>query len=225
MEYLNSFNTLRAVKMLVLSNISRASLPQKPFVPTLDVGAAKKQRRHSFRERLRPKLNSNRVHNDPNENAKMTQEKLLHSNSVDAIVARKNEIETKVMRSAKGVLETNLDDLFSDQDLKWSSTDLPSETKTLGASEPVLSCAAQIAGNCDSVQRDYDSDEDTTDSDDLDEVVREQRRCLGASRFGKILRRVISRNGKNLAYIGFQLFLCHLRHILRIRRQTGGLDT
>lgn len=202
MEYLNGFNTLKAVKMLVLSNISRASHPQKPFSP-IDVSETKKQRRHSFREKQCSKLNSIKVNSDSNNVEKTRKEKLLHSNSVDAIITHKDGIETKVMRSAKGLLETNLDDLFNDaQNLNWSNTDIPNNAKTLGASEPILSVTA--LGDCvnfngDLAKGDYDSDDDddeTTDSDNLDEVVREQKKCLGASRFGKILRRVISRNGK-----------------------------
>ncbi|XP_041982039.1 atypical protein kinase C isoform X3 [Aricia agestis] len=87
-----------------------------------------------------------------------------------------NVIRDKVIRSAKGLLETNLDDLFSDE-----------EPKNLGVSEPTL----RDGSKCGSLTSDASCD---TDSDCIDDASREQRKCMGARRFGHILRRVLSRN-------------------------------
>ncbi|CAG5033514.1 unnamed protein product [Parnassius apollo] len=126
---------------------------------------------------------------------KSEKEKRL-SNSVDAIIT-KRDTKSKVICSAKGLLETNLDDLFNDlQKLDgWTG-----QSKSLGASEPSLSVSdknIKAATKRESLVSEDDTADDTaTNSDCIDQEAREQRKCMGARRIGHILRRVISRNGK-----------------------------
>lgn len=199
MEYLTSVGA-KTVKMLVLSNIFRASHPQnkmgaREFNAISDQNVSKEKNlvkkenslsaHSSFRTKLRTKTHDNI--NEMEDTKTMRREKCL-SNSVDNIVTH-NDAKSKVISSAKGLLETNLDDLFNESVQDWT------ETKSFGASEPVLSF--RESGKHGSLMSEDDSEEDTaTDSDCLDEVVREQSKCMGARRFGHMLRRVISRNGK-----------------------------
>lgn len=182
MEYLKSANTLKTVKMLVLSNIFR---PTHKQIGGIDVSIPTKYKDdrtyNSLRIKQRTRLQENIKSAHEFEDVKIKAEKRL-SCSVDAIANTKS----KVICGAKGLLETNLDDLFSDS---WSD----SNTKELGASEPVLSFKN---GAKSESYMSVDSDGTGTDSDGLDEVVREQRKCMGARRIGHLLRRVISRNGK-----------------------------
>lgn len=174
--------------MLVLSNIFRASHPQKMEINITERDTEKKLlTQNSLRIRQRTKTKDN-IHTDEVDDAtKSIIEKRL-SSSVDTIT---NDTKSKVICSAKGLLETNLDDLFNDvQKDRWS---IESKSKSLGASEPVLSYKENNRG---SLVSEDDSEQDTaTDSDCLDEVVREQSKCMGAKRIGHLLRRVISRNG------------------------------
>lgn len=210
MEYLTSVGALKTVKMLVLSNIFRASHPQNQIVPrelnslSTDKSAGQMEPskivsqnslRIKQRTKTRDNINVSHEMDDANDVKSTRRDKCL-SNSVDAIVPH-NDAKSKVICSAKGLLETNLDDLFNDvQKLDgWNV-----EPKSLGASEPTLSYSEN---NSKAVKRqslvsEDDTDDDTaSDSDCTDEVVREQRICMGARRFGHLLRRVISRNGKN----------------------------
>ncbi|KAI8439198.1 hypothetical protein MSG28_013044 [Choristoneura fumiferana] len=178
--------------MLVLSNIFRASHPQKMTqdLSSLSTDTIRSENpkivsHNSLRVKQRTKTQDN-IANDMDVKT-VRREKCL-SISVDAIPH--NNSNSKVICSAKGLLETNLDDLFNDE---WVG-------KSLGSSEPTLSyeeCRSERKRG--SLVSEDDSEEDsTTDSDGLDEVVREQRKCMGARRFGHMLRRVISRNGEFL---------------------------
>lgn len=211
MEYLTSVGALKTVKMLVLSNIFRASHPQNHIVPRdlnsmsteKSAGEMEKSKigsQNSLRIKQRTKthdnINVSHEMDDVNDAKSARRDKCL-SNSVDAIVTH-NDAKSKVICSAKGLLETNLDDLFNDvQKLDgWNV-----EPKSLGASEPTLSFnennSNSKAVNRQSLVSEDDTYDDTaSDSDCTDEVVREQRICMGARRFGHLLRRVISRNGK-----------------------------
>nr|AVZ23636.1 atpical protein kinase c [Helicoverpa armigera] len=209
MEYLTSVGALKTVKMLVLSNIFRASHPQNQIVPRelnslgteKSVGQMEKSKivsqnslRIKQRTKTRDNINVSHEMDDANDAKNARRDKCL-SNSVDAIVTH-NDAKSRVICSAKGLLETNLDDLFNDvQKLDgWNV-----EPKSLGASEPTLSFSENNS-NSKAVKRqslvsEDDTDDDTaSDSDCTDEVVREQRICMGARRFGHLLRRVISRN-------------------------------
>lgn len=211
MEYLTSASALKTVKMLVLSNILRPSHPQNQIVPRelnalsveksgVQMEKAKIESQNSLNIKQRTKTRDNINIGCEVEDAKdpktSRRDKRL-SNSVDAIVMH-NDAKSKVICSAKGLLETNLDDLFNDvQKLDgWNV-----EPKNLGASEPTLSFTKNDSKPTkrESLVSDDDTDDDDTasDSDCSDEVVREQRICMGARRFGHLLRRVISRNGKN----------------------------
>lgn len=209
MEYLTSVGALKTVKMLVLSNIFRASHPQNQIVPrdlnslSMEKSAGQMEKskigsQNSLRIKQRTKthdnINVSHETDDANDAKSARRDKCL-SSSVDAIVTH-NDAKSKVICSAKGLLETNLDDLFNDvQKLDgWNV-----EPKSLGASEPTLSFSENNskALKCESLVSSYDTDDDTaSDSDCTDEVVREQRICMGARRIGHLLRRVISRNGK-----------------------------
>ncbi|XP_013180039.1 PREDICTED: atypical protein kinase C isoform X2 [Papilio xuthus] len=149
---------------------------------------------------LRLKPRTNRQHKtDVNNGEKQEMEEVTRSErekrlstSVDAIIT-KRDLHREVICSAKGLLETNLDDLFNDVEKldAWAG-----EPKSLGASEPTLSFSDKrsIHKRESLVSEDDTADDTATDSDCLDEVVREQRKCMGARRLGHMLRRVISRN-------------------------------
>ncbi|XP_050549826.1 atypical protein kinase C isoform X1 [Spodoptera frugiperda] len=207
MEYLTSVGALKTVKMLVLSNIFRASHPQNQIVPR-DLNSLSTEKsggqmekskivsqnslRIKQRTKTRDNINVSHEMDDAGDAKSVRRDKCL-SNSVDAIVTH-NDAKSKVICSAKGLLETNLDDLFNDvQKLDgWNV-----EPKSLGASEPTLSFSENNskAVKRESLVSEDDTDDDTaSDSDCTDEVVREQRICMGARRFGHLLRRVISRN-------------------------------
>lgn len=199
MEFITSVGA-KTVKMLVLSNIFRAGHPQNKMgareLNTLSEQNVTTEKNKpvlqenlsshsSFRTKLRTKTHDHI--NEMDDTKTVRREKCL-SNSVDNIVTH-NDAKSKVICSAKGLLETNLDDLFNENVQDWT------ETKSFGASEPVLSF--RDSAKRGSLMSEDDSDEDTaTDSDCLDEVVREQRKCMGARRIGHLLRRVISRNGE-----------------------------
>ncbi|KAL0821532.1 hypothetical protein ABMA28_004989, partial [Loxostege sticticalis] len=171
--------------MLVLSNMFRAQNQIGPKVTEAEKPDTDTHISMRVKHRTKTLDESDVAHNTDNKSAR--REKCL-SNSVDAIVTR--DVKSKVICSAKGLLETNLDDLFCDEHSDgWDSK--------FGASEPTLNCnEADFKGlSKRSLASGDDSDEDSaTDSDCMDEVVREQRICLGARRFGHMLRRVISRN-------------------------------
>lgn len=167
MECLTSASALKTVKMLVISNMFRA---QNQICPKITDEGRNSLRANRTQEK----------HGDKN--------KKCLSNSVDAIITR-DDSRSKVICSAKGLLETNLDDLFSDdQSVSWE--------KNLGASEPTLALDVKDDDVSKRGSVSGDSEGSATDSDCLDEVVRQQRICLGARRFGHMLRRVISRNGE-----------------------------
>lgn len=172
-----SASAFKTVKMLVISNMFRA---QNQICPKVITETKTDDTRNSLR-----------VHRTKTQDVGVTtDDKKCLSNSVDAIVTR-GDSKHKVICSAKGLLETNLDDLFSDdQSVSWE--------KNLGASEPTLTLndLKDDSKRESLVSEDDSVDDSATDSDCLDEVVREQRICLGARRFGHMLRRVISRNGE-----------------------------
>lgn len=196
MEFFTSVSALKTVKMLVLSNILRATHPKQMNISSLSseqsVKENKSETENSLRIKQRTKTHDNInkiVIDDEMEEKKVVRREKCLSNSVDAII----DTKSKVICSAKGLLETNLDDLFNDVQFD----DWTAEPKNLGASEPVLNFKEDLTvDKRESLVSEDDSAEDTaTDSDCLDEVVREQRKCMGARRFGHMLRRVISRNG------------------------------
>lgn len=199
MECLTSVGALKTVKMLVLSNIFRSSHPQNQLMTReLNPLTSEKQRQmdnsklvsqNSLRLRTKTRENISLTDGTGDDKKVVRREKCL-SNSVDAIVSH-SDTKSRVICSAKGLLETNLDDLFCDG---WSV-----EPKSLGASEPTLNTSEGSSKDVNrrSVVSGDDSDDDSaSDSDYSDEGVREQRMCMGARRFGHLLRRVISRNGK-----------------------------
>ncbi|KAI5637614.1 hypothetical protein NE865_09747 [Phthorimaea operculella] len=184
--------------MLVLSNVFRAN-PQKHMgMPPPEQRTQKLITQSSLRQRQRTKTHDNiNVAHEMDTETKLRNEKRL-SNSVDTII----DTKSKVICSAKGLLETNLDDLIFNDSEDWSEC----KTKSLGASEPVLSFKDGTVTNRESLMSVDDSaDDSATDSDLMDEVVQERSKCMGAKRFGHMLRRVISRNGKfNLSSKSFQ---------------------
>lgn len=203
MEYYwwSRVGTVEAMRMLVLSNVFRASHPQNQTLQrelnNLPMKNSETREKTKFitqsslriKQQRKTQDNINSLEMDPEEK-NGTREKCL-SNSVDAILSH-NDAKSKVICSAKGLLETNLDDLFNDVQklVGWNP-----EPKSLGASEPTLSLSDEV--KLGSLVSDDDIDDDTaSDSDESDEVLREQRICMGARRFGHLLRRVISRNGK-----------------------------
>lgn len=200
MECLTGVGALKTVKMLVLSNIFRSTHPQNQLMTReLNPLASEKQRQMDNSKLVtqnslrigRTKTRENINITDGTGDKKTVRREKCLSNSVDAIVSR-SDTKSKVICSAKGLLETNLDDLFGDG---WSAV----EPKSLGASEPTLhtSDGSSKEVNVGSVVSGDDSDDDSaSDSDYSDEEVREQRMCMGARRFGHLLRRVISRNGE-----------------------------
>ncbi|KAJ2945461.1 hypothetical protein O0L34_g272 [Tuta absoluta] len=192
MEYFTSASALTTVKMLVLSNVFRAS-PQKHMgiIPP-EQRPQKLITQSSLRQRQRTKTHDNiNIAHVMDTETKLRNEKRL-SNSVDTII----DTKSKVICSAKGLLETNLDDLIFNDSEDWSN-----KTKSLGASEPVLSFKDGTVTNRESLMSVDDSEYDSaTDSDLMDEVVQERSKCMGAKRFGHMLRRVISRNGKSKIY-------------------------
>lgn len=201
MEFITNLGTLKIVKMIVLSNIFRGSHSQQLPSDLTEKSVKHKQSnlvsQSSLRLKQRMKTHDNINDTIKSENASTNSvsDKRL-SNSVDAIVTHK-DAKSAVICSAKGLLETNLDDLFND----IQKIDGWVEPKSLGASEPTLSFNennARAANKRESLMSENDSDGDTaTDSDYMDEAAREQRKCMGARRIGHILRRVLSRNGKN----------------------------
>lgn len=202
MEFITHLGTFKIVKMIVLSNIFRGSHPQQQISSEISQKSVKEKpsklvRQSSLSLRQRTKTHDNiKMTLEYEEEPKTVINEKRLSTSVDAIVAH-NDAKSKVICSAKGLLETNLDDLFSDVVIndEWSV-----EPKSLGASEPILSFNehdTKIINNRESLVSENDSDGDTaTDSDCMDEADREQRKCMGARRFGHMLRRVLSRNGK-----------------------------
>lgn len=202
MELLTYIGTLKALKMIVLSNMFRGGHPQQ-HMGTRGTNATMEQSANiATQSSLRTKLRS-RTRSSFNEKRDMVEashscdrEKRL-SSSVDAIIT-KRDVNSKVICSAKGLLETNLDDLFNDVHRLDGWVDEP---KSTGASVPTLSSSDSPGATVKPeslVSGDDTADDTATDSDSLDEAAREQRKCMGARRFGHMLRRVISRNGKLL---------------------------
>ncbi|XP_013180037.1 PREDICTED: atypical protein kinase C isoform X1 [Papilio xuthus] len=205
MEFLTYIGTLKALKMIVLSNMFRGGHPQqnlgmKDVNNTEEKSESNKISKLVTQSSLRLKPRTNRQHKtDVNNGEKQEMEEVTRSErekrlstSVDAIIT-KRDLHREVICSAKGLLETNLDDLFNDVEKldAWAG-----EPKSLGASEPTLSFSDKrsIHKRESLVSEDDTADDTATDSDCLDEVVREQRKCMGARRLGHMLRRVISRN-------------------------------
>jgi hypothetical protein len=191
MECFTSVSALQTVKMLVLSNMFRANQNQ---IGPRDIDRLPEKKcdlmsQNSLKVKKRTKTHDDvRVTRD---DARAARRDKCLSNSVDAIIAR-DDIRSKVICSAKGLLETNLDDLFNDVN-DWTGP------KNLGASEPTLNYnedSFKGLSKRGSFVSEDDSGEDTATDSDVDEVVREQKICLGARRFGHMLRRVISRNGE-----------------------------
>lgn len=209
MEFLTYIGTLKALKMIVLSNMFRGGHPQQ-HLGTKEVNSSEEKSENNkipklvTQSSLRLKQRTNRQHKtDINDGEKQEMEEMSMSErekrlstSVDAIIT-KRDLNSKVICSAKGLLETNLDDLFNDVQKLDAWADEP---KSLGTSEPTLSFSdkrqIEINKRESLVSEDDTADDTATDSDCLDEVVREQRKCMGARRLGHMLRRVISRNGK-----------------------------
>lgn len=204
MEFISNLGTFKIVKMIVLSNIFRGSHPQQQMTseipgnslkerPTslVSQGSLKLKQRTKTHDNIKETIESEEKTNSLNNDKRL-------SNSVDAIITH-DDAKSKVICSAKGLLETNLDDLFNDvQKIDgWAV-----EPKSLGASEPILSFNernAKTINKRESLVSENDSEGDpTTDSDCMDEAAREQRKCMGARRFGHMLRRVLSRNGESL---------------------------
>ncbi|XP_045537352.1 atypical protein kinase C [Papilio machaon] len=206
MEFLTYIGTLKALKMIVLSNMFRGGpqqhLGMKEVNNTEEKSEKNKISKLVTQSSLRLKPRTNRQHKtDVNEGEKQEMEEATRSErekrlstSVDAIIT-KRDLNSKVICSAKGLLETNLDDLFNDVQKLDAWTDEP---KSLGTSEPTLSFSDKRPIDRHKreslVSEDDTADDTATDSDCLDEVVREQRKCMGARRLGHMLRRVISRN-------------------------------
>ncbi|XP_013140898.1 PREDICTED: atypical protein kinase C isoform X1 [Papilio polytes] len=207
MEFLTYIGTLKALKMIVLSNMFRGGHPQQ-HLGTKEVNSSEEKSENNTisklvtQSSLRLKQRTNRQHKtDINDGEKQEMEEMSMSErekrlstSVDAIIT-KRDLNSKVICSAKGLLETNLDDLFNDVQKLDAWADEP---KSLGTSEPTLSFSdkrqIEINKRESLVSEDDTADDTATDSDCLDEVVREQRKCMGARRLGHMLRRVISRN-------------------------------
>ncbi|KPJ12800.1 hypothetical protein RR48_10430 [Papilio machaon] len=201
--------------MIVLSNMFRGGpqqhLGMKEVNNTEEKSEKNKISKLVTQSSLRLKPRTNRQHKtDVNEGEKQEMEEATRSErekrlstSVDAIIT-KRDLNSKVICSAKGLLETNLDDLFNDVQKLDAWTDEP---KSLGTSEPTLSFSdkrpIEVHNRESLVSEDDTADDTATDSDCLDEVVREQRKCMGARRLGHMLRRVISRNGKMIFEYSF----------------------
>ncbi|KPJ20805.1 hypothetical protein RR46_00290 [Papilio xuthus] len=203
--------------MIVLSNMFRGGHPQqnlgmKDVNNTEEKSESNKISKLVTQSSLRLKPRTNRQYKtDVNNGEKQEMEEVTRSErekrlstSVDAIIT-KRDLHREVICSAKGLLETNLDDLFNDVEKKldaWAG-----EPKSLGTSEPTLSFSDKrsIHKRESLVSEDDTADDTATDSDCLDEVVREQRKCMGARRLGHMLRRVISRNGKMIIEYSFMI--------------------
>lgn len=208
MECLNSFGAFNSVKMLVMSNIFRAAQqpPKHHIFPSKsanDLATLAKGKSYAKTD----KKFFNTFGSFKSKNGKITISDV--NNGLSGVKnASDLKSETKVeesdvknvISSAKGLLETDLDDLFNDtanictKNLSEQLDPVTSKVDSVlvvnnvenGRSRNSL---ATTASTCD-------DDDVTTDSDDLDEMIRDQSRCVGARRFGYILRRVISRNGK-----------------------------
>nr|XP_032519126.1 atypical protein kinase C isoform X2 [Danaus plexippus plexippus] len=196
MEFITNVSTFKIVKMIVLSNIFRGSHQQQQIHSELTEKSVREKQTHlvsqsSLRLKKRTKTHDNIKVTISKDDSKPSVDKRL-SSSVDAIVTH-NDTKNKVICSAKGLLETNLDDLFNDGSVdRWSD-----EPKSLGASEPILNTNdsnAKTKSNRESLMSDDDSDVTAIDSDCIDEAASEQRKCMGARRLGHMLRRVLSRN-------------------------------
>ncbi|CAH4030182.1 unnamed protein product [Pieris brassicae] len=175
--------------MIVLSNIFRGNHLQNQMANEINVTDKDKHSRPISQSSLRLKKKTKTVDNINNTVAnglkKVNSEKCI-SNSVDTLLTHR-EGKEKVICSAKGLLETNLDDIFNDVHDAWN------QPKSLGTSEPIL----RFNDNSSVDNRESylsEESEDTSVSDCTDIDAREQRKCMGARRFGHLLRRVISRN-------------------------------
>lgn len=141
MEFISNLGTFKIVKMIVLSNIFRGSHPQQQMTSEIPDNSLKERpsslvSQGSLKLKQRTKTHDNIKETIESEEkiSTINNEKRL-SNSVDAIVTH-DDAKSKVICSAKGLLETNLDDLFNDVHKLdgWAV-----EPKSLGASEPILS--------------------------------------------------------------------------------------
>ncbi|CAK1555936.1 unnamed protein product [Leptosia nina] len=174
--------------MIVLSNIFRGNHPQNQVSPEITAVPGKANcvrpvAQSSLRFKKRTTVGEN-LDNSLIDGLKKVKSEKCISNSVDTFLTHR-EGKEKVICSAKGLLETNLDDIFSDvQRDGWS------QAKSLGASESIIRLS-DAASKRESI---VDSEEDTVSSECGDSEAREQRKCMGARRFGHLLRRVISRN-------------------------------
>ncbi|XP_022121672.2 atypical protein kinase C isoform X2 [Pieris rapae] len=189
MEFLTQIDTFKIVKMIVLSNIFRGNHLQNQMANEINVTDKEKHSQPISQSSLRLKKKTKTVDNinDTVANGlkKVNSEKCI-SNSVDTLLTHR-EGKEKVICSAKGLLETNLDDIFNDVHDAWN------QPKSLGTSEPILRFNdSSSVGNRESYLSEESEDTSISDCTDID--AREQRKCMGARRFGHLLRRVISRN-------------------------------
>lgn len=223
MEYLSGIGTLSAAKMLVMSNIFRAGQPPPKQYATRSTGSASSL--NIDKTKSDPKKPKKYLSRSNSESLKFTitlrqsMKKTIKSNSSDTNILNSDSeiVKTKVniveprrdrdsdkyvISSAKGLLETDLDVLFSDCEnankvilLESNHVELIKPDHINVQENNLTSANGYNRDSVDSGTTDEDDDE-TTDSDYLDEVIQEQSRCLGARRFGYMLRRVISRNGE-----------------------------
>ncbi|XP_045500170.1 atypical protein kinase C isoform X5 [Colias croceus] len=185
------------VKMIVLSNIFRGNHPQNQISrdingPT-DNDKEKPARpisQSSLRLKQRTKTEDNISANVSDNGLKKVHSEKCISNSFDTLLTHKQG-KNKVICSAKGLLETNLDDLFNDV----QKGDGWSQPKSLGTSEPILKFNESVGRDKrESLVSGDDSDDASMTDSDCTEGDAQQRKCMGARRFGHMLRRVISRN-------------------------------
>ncbi|CAG4951467.1 unnamed protein product [Colias eurytheme] len=185
--------------MIVLSNIFRGNHPQNQISRDIN-GPTETDKEKPARPISQSSLRlKQRTKTEDNISAKVTDNglKKVHSekcisNSFDTLLTHKQG-KNKVICSAKGLLETNLDDLFNDV----QKGDGWSQPKSLGTSEPILKFNESAGRDKrESVVSGDDSDDASMTDSDCTEGDAQQRKCMGARRFGHMLRRVISRNGK-----------------------------
>ncbi|GBP10524.1 hypothetical protein EVAR_76372_1 [Eumeta japonica] len=225
MEYFSAVSAFSKVKMLVLPSIFRVAhsslktqtgprsfnAPLAAENESPNAGEKKRikvNRHHTLREH--PKLSKVPVKSHSTDNVfRENAERVFSDNVHEGVTVSQNinacaldskvgDVDAKVIPSAKGLLETNLDDLFSD---------IP-EADSLDTKSCKEHCiVSDVVGDLPPVEykreslltcsTDYECEDGSTDSDSLDNVVQTQRKCLGARRFGHMLRRVISRNATN----------------------------
>lgn len=205
MEYINGVGTLNALKMLVMSNIFRVNQPPPKNVFTsksvTNLAANERHGDETKKEKVGSPLRSSssfKFKNNlrlsfSNKNSNNLASDIKHANA-DSIV-NNCDIKTDVISNTKGLLETDLDVLFG--------TEL-SRAHSNANSNNITSESKSSSDSVQTVSSECDFGAESTDSDCLDEVIRDQKGCVGARRFGYILRRVISRSGKfNIVYGSF----------------------